>query len=102
VYPNPIYVAKAYPAGEGVTYRLTGQRRSQAMPLLGVSKNNVGKVQPWDTAAVRIAVLDNGFSRDPAVAPVADAQGDVDGDDDADPDETQWYPPNFIRRKKKR
>ncbi len=86
VYPNPVYVAKAYPSGEGVTYRLTGQRRSQAMPLLGVSKNNIGKVQPWATAAVRIAVLDNGFSPDAAVAPVADSQSDVDGDGDAEPD----------------
>lgn len=86
VYPNPVYVAKAYPGGQGVTYRLTGQRRSQAMPLLGVAPGNLGRVEPWDTASVRIAVLDNGYSADAAIATVANPLGDVSGNAGAEPD----------------
>ena len=72
VYPNPVYVAKAYPAGQGVTYRLTGQRRSQAMPLLGVARRTTSAgCSRGRRPSVRVAVLDNGYSGDPAVATVA-------------------------------
>src|SRR6478672_4777712 len=63
VYPNPAYVATAYPGGEGGDYQLTGRRRSQAKPLLGVDPSFAGSIRTWDTAeCVRVAVLDTGHA----------------------------------------
>jgi subtilisin family serine protease len=84
VYPNPAYVATVYPGGEGLPYKLTGQRRSQARPLLGIDAARLGEVGDWDTAPVRIAVLDTG--RAAADAHLATPPGNVLGDDDKGPD----------------
>jgi hypothetical protein len=89
-YPNPAYVATAYPGGEGGDYQLTGRRRSQAKPLLGVDAGFAGSVRTWDTAGcVRVAVLDTGHAADGAALlanPFAAVDGDPDLGMDADAD----------------
>jgi hypothetical protein len=82
VYPNPAYVATVYPGGEGGAYQLTGRRRSQAMPLLGLDASFVGSIRPWNTAeCVRVAVLDTGHAA-ATDANLADPFSAVDGDQD--------------------
>ena len=82
VYPNPAYVATAYPGGEGGDYQLTGRRRSQAKPLLGVDASFAGSIRTWDTAeCVRVAVLDTGHAAE-SDAILANPFTAVDGDPD--------------------
>jgi hypothetical protein len=82
VYPNPAYVATAYPGGEGGDYQLTGRRRSQAKPLLGVDPSFAGSIRTWDTAeCVRVAVLDTGHAAE-SDALLANPFSAVDGDPD--------------------
>ena len=101
VYPNPCYVATAYSEGEGGTYRVTGQRRSQARPLIGLDdvELQLGEIAKWRASRVRIAVLDTGRPACEGAKTVPDRVADVlanivgNPDDGPDSDEDDYLDP---------
>ena len=95
VYPNPLYATTAYPNGEGVTYQRTGERRSEARPLLGMPANQIGVVGNWATAPVRVAVIDSGLPDATSTAFLPTPANLVGGDpiDNPDANEDEFLDP---------
>ncbi|MEZ5216581.1 MAG: S8 family serine peptidase [Ilumatobacteraceae bacterium] len=93
VYPNPVYAPLVYGEPNGTRYQRSGERPTQAKPVYGLAAPEP-KLVDWDTAAVRVAVIDTGAPKNSVGSPLYQAltagatptdEPDVDGEHDLDP-----------------